>query len=88
MFVKGKSGNPKGKPKGAKHKFTKIREDWLKAYQKAPHAGVAFWMKIKKDDPVEFAKMGVKMLPKDLTLDTGEGKKVIKLTMELGDDGD
>ena len=33
-FQTGKSGNPNGRPKGAKNRYTEIKESFLKAFDK------------------------------------------------------
>jgi len=63
-WYKGVSGNPRGRPKGSKNKFSKIREDWLKAYQK--NGGVKLFSKLIKDDLPTFMKIGVQMFPKEM----------------------
>jgi hypothetical protein len=70
-WVKGVSGNPRGRPKGSKNKFSKIREDWLAAYHKG--GGVKFWKELAKVDLATYMKLGVSMLPKDFNVDV-DGK--------------
>jgi len=66
-WSKGKSANPKGRPKGSKNKFTAIREDWLKAYHSG--GGVKYWKELAKVDLAMFMRLGVSMLPKDFDMD-------------------
>jgi hypothetical protein len=66
-WYKGVSGNPRGRPKGSKNKFTQIREDWLKAYRKG--GGVKYWRELAKVDLASYMKLGVSMLPKDFNMD-------------------
>jgi len=63
-FKPGKSGNPPGRPKGSVNKFTKIREDWLKAYQLG--GGVKLFSRLIKEDLSMFMRLGVSMLPKEI----------------------
>lgn len=70
-WVKGVSGNKNGRPVGSKNKFTKIREDWLAAYEDG--GGKALFAKLIKTDLVTFMKLGVQMLPKDVSVDV-DGK--------------
>ena len=66
-FVKGQSGNPRGRPKGSKNKFSKIREDWLAAYKS--NGGQALFDKLIKEDLPTFMKLGFQMMPKDMNID-------------------
>lgn len=70
-WVKGVSGNPRGRPKGSKNKFSQIREDWLAAYHKG--GGEKLFSKLIQDDLITFMKLGVQMLPKDMNVDV-DGK--------------
>ena len=63
MFISGKSGNPRGRPKGSKNKFSKIREDWLAAYNSG--GGVKLFKQLIKSDLATFMKLGVQLMPKD-----------------------
>jgi hypothetical protein len=66
-WVKGVSGNPRGRPKGSHNKLFQIRADWLVAYQKG--GGVALFEKLIKDDLSTFIKLGVQMLPKEMDVE-------------------
>lgn len=66
-----KCGNPNGRPKGSKNKLTEIKADWMKAYKKGGGAKL-FGELIKKDLPM-FLKLGISMLPKDVSMDV-DGK--------------
>ena len=66
-WVKGVSGNKAGRPVGSKNKFSKIREDWLAAYEDG--GGKALFTKLIKKDLITFMKLGVQMLPKDVAVD-------------------
>lgn len=66
-WVKGVSGNPRGRPKGSRNKFGKIRDDWLVAYHKG--GGVALFEKLIRDDLSTFMKLGFSMMPKDFNVE-------------------
>jgi hypothetical protein len=68
-WVKGVSGNPRGRPKGSHNKFFKIREDWLKAYAKG--GGVKLFGRLITQDLNAFMKLGAMMMPKDFNVDVG-----------------
>lgn len=76
MFTDGKSGNPRGRPVGSKNKFSKIREDWLKAFYKG--GGTKLFMKLQKEDLGAFLKLGVMMLPKEVEAEI-KGKFTIEV---------
>ena len=67
MFEPNKSANPRGRPKGAKNKISKIREDWLKAYNAG--GGIKLWKQLIKEDLPLFMKIGASMLPKEVEAD-------------------
>jgi hypothetical protein len=81
-WVKGVSGNPVGRPKGTKNKFTKIRDDWLKAYELG--GGVKLFSQLIKDDLSTFMKLGVQMFPKEMDVNL-DGKIEVSW---IGEDND
>ena len=64
MFKPGVSGNPKGREKGSKNKFSEVREGWLKAYYAG--GGYKLWLKLQKEDLALYLKIGASMLPKEV----------------------
>ena len=66
-FKPGQSGNPRGRPRGSKNKFSKIREDWLAAYH--ANGGQALFDRLIEHDIATFMKLGFSMMPKDFNVD-------------------
>ncbi len=66
LFKPGQSGNPAGRPKGAKHK---LGEDFLAALQAdfSQH-GVAAIAEVRESKPHEYLKVVASILPKDIDL--------------------
>ena len=67
-FAPGQSGNPAGRPKGAR---SKLGEDFLKALQAdfAQHGAEAI-EKVRKEKPDQYLKVVASILPKEI--DVGE----------------
>ena len=65
-FVPGVSGNPAGKPKGAR---TKLGEQFLSALQEDFEAnGVAAIQKVRETKPQDYLRVIASLMPKDLNL--------------------
>jgi len=67
-FVKGQSGNPKGKKKGTKAKFTTLKQAFLDAFE-----GLGGTKELQRwaNDPLnqkDFYQMVAKLLPKEVDL--------------------
>jgi len=61
---KGKSANPGGRPKGAKGKFTNLKESFLNAYNEG--GGDAWLITWAKANETEFFKILSRLLPKEV----------------------
>ena len=90
-FQKGQSGNPAGRQKGTRNRFTQLKNDILEAYQhkgeeEVPEeAGVGFWRMIKRKYPELFARLTVSMLPKetDINLNTEAIEQAAEITRQM-----
>ncbi len=70
LFKPGQSGNPAGRPKGAK---SKLQEDFLRDVRDAwEERGPAAIQGMIEQKPHEFVKMVAGLMPKELSLKVGE----------------
>ena len=80
-FVKGKSGNPKGKVKGTQTKATtSVKEAFRLAFEGI--GGVKALIEWAKDEKTEFFKIYSKLLPKELEVSGADGGP-IKTSIEV-----
>ena len=72
-YQKGQSGNPNGRKKGSKNKFTTLKEEFLKTFHDEDGIDGAEGMKKLIKDSVKnkfiFLQMISKMLPSNVTVD-------------------
>lgn len=62
----GQSGNPKGRPLGAKHKLS---EDFIQAlYDDWQHAGAGAIARVRDEKPEQYLKVIASLVPKDLNV--------------------
>ena len=74
-FVKGKSGNPKGKPKGKLGEFTNLKNSFINVFKQM--GGDAGLLEFAKENPRDYYKMVATLLPKDIQADI---RKDIRIT--------
>jgi len=67
-FIKGKSANPGGRPRGAKGKFTNLKESFLNAYNEG--GGDAWLITWAKENETDFFKILARLLPKEIEVET------------------
>ena len=84
-FVKGKSGNPNGRPKGAINKVNALAKDAI-AFAGQELGGGARLVEWVKEDPtnerVFWSQIYTKLLP--LQVESGEGGFVVRLEQHVG----
>ena len=69
-FETGKSGNPNGRPKGTKNRYTEIKESFLKAFDKLGGTkGLVNWVNEDTRNKKAFYEMIVSLLPKKTEMD-------------------
>ena len=75
-YKKGQSGNPAGRPKGARSRFgEKFIDDFQAVWDEH---GMSALHEVALTRPSDFVKVAAQMLPKDATLTpTGDGKVTI-----------
>jgi hypothetical protein len=81
----GQSGNPAGKPKGAKHR---LQEDFVKDVQAAwEEKGKEAITMMIADKPGDFVKMVASLMPKDITLNINDNSEMTddELTSRIRD---
>ena len=82
-FVKGISGNPKGRPKGAKDRLSEVflrdvLADW------GAH-GTSALKAARESDPVSYCLMIVKLLPKDTNLNVSASQALLDALQSISE---
>lgn len=79
LFKPGQSGNPAGKPKGARSKFAQaFVEDFARDW--AEH-GSAVLERIRQDDPSTYGRIACAILPKVIELDEDTKEAIHSLAL-------
>jgi hypothetical protein len=74
-FVKGVSGNPNGRPKGAKDRLSELfLRDVLADWERH---GTSALKAVRESDPASYCLMIVKLLPKDTTLNVSASQALL-----------
>jgi hypothetical protein len=64
------SGNPAGRPKGARNKITvEVRKAMYQAFERA--GGTEYLLKVAQKDPKVFCRMLERLIPSELKVDAG-----------------
>lgn len=88
QFVKGQSGNPKGREKGARNKLgNSFYEAYLKAFEEYGERALQ-WAAVT--DPINFLRVGAQLLPRIIEIDheqtvTVEAKSISDITRWVGE---
>ena len=82
-FVKGISGNPKGRPKGAKDRLSEfflrdVLADWERH-------GTSALKAVRESDPASYCLMIVKLLPKDVTHNVSASQALLDALESIAD---
>lgn len=87
-WVKGQSGNPKGRPKGNHNRFTLLKDAMLNVYEKMGGEEALFqWATKNPKNRETFYKELFRLLPKDITIDVPEKTKInFQMILTGGDD--
>jgi hypothetical protein len=64
QFKPGQSGNPAGRPKGAKSKFTE--DFWRDLHEAWAESGKSVITRVIQEDPAKFLAVAANMLPKEV----------------------
>jgi hypothetical protein len=86
-FKKGQSGNLAGRPKGAKNKFTNLKESFLEAYRAEDgFGGDEQLKKFARENRHDFLNMVKGMLPKNVEVKS-ENETVINVISAVPEPG-
>ena len=86
-WEKGQSGNPNGRPRGSRNKFTHLRDEFLLAFEEV--GGREALVKWAESNPDQFYRLVVQLLPKERTVDMTTRQVTLEdLLIELGREND
>jgi len=74
-FKKGQSGNPVGRRKGSKDKFTSLKDSFINVFKEM--GGDKALLEFAKENPRDYYRMVATLLPKDIQ---AEIRKDIRIT--------
>ena len=85
QFKRGKSGNPKGRPKGARGKITQQAEELLAKLTAGPKAAKSL-EKLRDEQPAAFWRLVVSLLPKQAQVEGDHSGNVSFRMIWAGDE--
>ena len=87
-FRPGMSGNPNGRPKGSKNKFTDLKNTFLEAFEKTGGVpALVKWVKQSSRNRGLFYQILAKMLPSNVTVGDHKDLKYEIIFKDDDDDG-
>lgn len=72
VWQPGKSGNPKGRAKGSRHKFSEcFMKDFLADWEMA---GAGAIQRVRLEEPAAYLRVAASLIPKELNIKEGSGE--------------
>tara|TARA_R100000808_G_scaffold24691_1_gene57620 strand:- start:1794 stop:2357 length:564 start_codon:yes stop_codon:yes gene_type:complete len=83
-FKPGESGNPAGRAKGTKNKYTRIKEMILGTIDNMQGETEGEWLNnIARNDPINFLKVAASLLPKQVEKDVTKRSASVQIVEEM-----